>query len=812
MSLLIQDLKYAARRLHRTPVFSAFAVAILAIGIGLNVTVFAAVDAMLWRSVPFTEPERIVHIYQDSDGGEPTSTAYPAYRDIAALTGVFAGVAATRGGAASWETPDGPRDVAVEFATASYFPVLGLAPSRGRWFDAGHDTVGAELAAVVTDKAWRTRFGSDPNVIGRTIRLNNQLVTVIGIGPQGFNADGGVAAADFWLSISAVGIEGPFAIANLERRQDHWYTVKARLQPGVTIERARGELQTLATQHGELFPEIDRGRDITVFALDDVRIHPSIDPILAGSGVGLFVVAGMVLLLTCGNLGNLLLVRGLARAPELAIREALGGDRARIGRPLLLEALLLSLLGGALGLLAAIWLQDVIASVPLPPANQALDVRFDYRMVTFSIVAALATGCLFGLLPSRRSATTNVASTLRDAGRGHSAGGKSLLRGALVAAQVALSVVLVAASALLARSLINAERVDPGVDADRIAIVGTNLLQGGVNQEETGIVAAQIRERIGALPGVESVALTTRLPLAGGPTASTIVEGYELPRGTSAIEMPIAMVSPEYFSTMGIALLAGRNFAATDRRESARVVVVSETAARMFFGGDAVGRRVRPQDDSTDWREVIGVVADVKVEELQESPTPLMYWSTEQVNTGGFSVVVRTAGDPAALLGTLPRALREVRPSLPITRSGAFATHLANALAAARTSTALIAAFAALALVLATLGIYAAVSFSVERRTHEIGIRIALGASTLQLVRMVVGSSLLVAGAGVVVGLVLAMLAAQGMRALLFGVAPLDTASLTAAGLLLVAAAALAAFVPALRASRTSPLAVLRDQ
>jgi predicted permease len=651
----------------------------------------------------------------------------------------------------------------------------------------------------------------DPNVVGRAIRLNNQPVTIIGVGPQGFNGDAGAVSSDFWLSISAVGIGGPFAVANLERRQDHLYTVKARLAPGVTLERARGELQTLAAQHGEQFPEIDKGRDITVFALDEVRIHPQIDGILVGSGMGLFVVAGVVLLLACGNLGNLLLVRGLTRAPELAIREALGGDRSRVGRPLLLEALLLSLVGGALGLVFANWLQIAISSVPLPPANQSLDMRFDYRIVSFSVVAALATGCLFGLLPSRRSASTNIAGVLRDAGRAHSSASTSLLRNVLVAAQVALSVVLVAASVLLARSLVNAERVDPGVDAERIAILGTNLLQGGVPQQETSAVAAQIRERIRAVPGVESEALTIRLPLTSGFSSSTIVEGYELPRGANAIEMPFTAVSSGYFSTMGISLLAGRDFAATDRRDSAPVIIVSETTARVFFGGDAVGKRVRPQDDPDAWREVIGVVADVKVQDLQEPPTPLMYFSTEQTNPGGFSVIVRTAGDPAALLGALQSALREVRGSLPITRSEPFETHVVRALEAARTSALLAAACAALALVLASLGIYAAISFSVERRTQEIGIRTALGASTAQLVRTVVGSSMRVACIGVGIGLVLAVLAAQGMRAILFGVGPLDITSLAAAALLLIGAAGLAAFVPALRASRANPLEVLRN-
>ncbi|RPI58934.1 MAG: FtsX-like permease family protein, partial [Lysobacterales bacterium] len=552
---------------------------------------------------------------------------------------------------------------------------------------------------------WRTRFGADPAVLGRTIRLNNQLVTIIGVGPPDFNGEAGTVSTDFWLSISSVVIGGPSRVANLERRQDHWYGVKARLGPGVSVERARAELQQLAARHGEQFPEIDRGRDITLFTFDQVRVHPQIDGALTGAGVGLSVVAGIVLLLACSNLANLLLVRGFARAPELAIREALGGDRARIGRPLLIEALVLSVLGGAAGLIAAGWVQRIVSVIPLPPYNAPLDVRFDYRMVTFSVLAALATGFLFGLLPSRRSVKVGAAAALRDAGRLRSAGhGSSVLRGTLVATQVALSVVLVAATGLLARSLVNAERVDPGVDAERVAVIGTNLVQGGVAQDEATVVAEQILERIAALPGVESAALTTRLPLSNGSSASTIVEGYTLPSGANAIEFPVAGVSRAYFETMGMPLLAGRNFTVEDGPESPVVVIVNETAARLFFGGDAVGRRLRGQDNPDEWREVVGVVADSKVIDLQEQPTPLMYWSTEQIGAGAFSVVVRTPGDPASLLGALQRALRDVRPGLPVTRLEAFENHLAGALDAARATALLMGAFAGLALLLAVLG------------------------------------------------------------------------------------------------------------
>jgi putative ABC transport system permease protein len=420
---------------------------------------------------------------------------------------------------------------------------------------------------------------------------------------------------------------------------------------------------------------------------------------------------------------------------------------------------------------------------------------------------------LFGLLPSRRATRAGVAAALRDAGRTQSAGrGASLLRGTLVAVQVALSAVLVVATALLARSFVNTGRVDPGVDADRIAVIGT-IPALAVAQDGLIAIADQILERMRALPGVESAALTTRLPLtAGGGTTSTIVEGYEPPTGTNAVEMPLTIVSRGYFATMGIPLLAGRTFSDADRTTSAPVVLVNETAARAFFGGNAVGRRVRAQAVPDSWKEVVGVVADTKIADLQEQPTPMMYYANEQIGAGAFSVVVRTGGDPAALLGTLPRALREVRESLPVTRLEPFAAQVAGALTAARTSTLLMGAFAALALLLAGLGIYAAVSFAVERRSHEIGIRVALGATAARLIRMVVGESLAVAGLGIAAGLGLAVLAALGMRGILFGVAPMDAVSFVAAAVVLATAAGLAAFVPARRAAAANPSDVLRDR
>lgn len=813
MSSFFQDLRHAARRLLRSPVFSASAVVLLALGIGLNAAVFNLADTMVYRPTPYENPERIVHIYQDSDDGSPSSTAYPAYMDIAARSDVFDGVAATSPDGAVWDRGDASQPVSVTFATASYFPVLGLRPFAGQWFQEDHDRVGGEMVAVVSHKTWTAQMGADPDVIGETVRLNNQLVTLIGIGPERFNGEAGALVTDFWLSISSTPVGGPYRVTNLDRREDHWYQVKARLAPGVELPRARAAMNAVAQRMGELFPSTDQGRGITVFANDEVRFHPSVDSKILNVNVGLIVVAALVLLLACSNLANLLLVRGISRAPEIAVREALGAGRMRVMRLLLLEALLLAAAGGAAGLLLSAWVMRAVPSLPLPTPGGPLDTGFDGRVLVFGLVLTLATGIVFGLLPAIRSTRSDVASALRDEGRTGSAGRRtSLLRGGLVVVQVAISIVLVVGAGLLTRSLANAQRVDPGFDAERIAVIGTSLSQGGVAQGEFDAVRAQLLQRLRAVPGVERVAYTTRLPVSRGGTTTQEIENYRPTAGTGDVEMPFAYVSHDYFQTMGMRLVSGRVFGAEDQRGAPRGVVVNEAAAKRYWGGNAVGGRIRSQGGGEDaWLRIIGVVSDAKVNSLQEPPTPMMYFSGDQVAIGSFSLVARAAGNPASIMSALRTALRDVRPTLPVTRQLTMETYLGSTLAQSRAAAMLLGAFSLLGLLLAAVGVYAVVSFAVGRRTQELGIRAALGASSARLLRMVMGESLASVGIGLAVGLLLAIVATRGMQGMLFGVGAGDAATFLGAAVLLLLAAGLASFIPARRAARADPAHALRN-
>lgn len=812
MGTLFHDIRYAARHLARAPLFTLSAVVLLAVGIGANTAVFTVVDAVLLRPPPYDEPERVVGVYQHSDDGEPSSNAFPAYRDMTEVD-VFEAVAASSLADVVLETEDQPLPVTIEFTTASYLDVLGLAPFRGRWFSPEHDQVGSAPVAVVSHITWETRFGSDPSVVGRTVRMNGQPVTVIGVGPQGLSGSYGALVTDFWLSISATPVGGSFRVANLDRREDHWYDVKARLAAGVSVAHAQSAMDALATRMGELYPELDRGRGITVFPASAVRLHPTADAAVFSAARLLMGIVGLVLVLACANLANLLLVRGIARSGEVAVRRAFGASAQRVGRLFIAESLLLALGGGVAGVALAMWLVSMLPNVPVPPPlTSTLDVRLDLRVLLFSGGLMLVTGVLFGLAPAIRSTRADVAGTLRDETRTSSAGrGTARLRNLLVSLQVAVSLVLVLGTGLLARSLVAVQSVETGVDPDRVAFVATSLGQAGLQDTEAGVALDELIARLAAIPGVTSAGATTRLPAQPAGTTTTVVEGYDPPAGTDAVELDFAVVSPGYFQTVGLALLEGRGFSPDDVQGTQTVVIVNETAARRFWGGaDPVGRRMRAQGNPDGWRIVVGVVEDAPVSSLSEPQKPKFYFTSGQNTPSSVFLVARTDGDPSSLLPAMRDQMRAVRASLPVSRQGTLASAFGAGLSGQRFATAAMGVFALLAVLLASLGVYAVVAFSVARRSSELGIRMALGAERSGVVRMVVREVAGTVGGGLVAGIGLAALLVPQLGGVLFGVDPLDptTFALGVGVLLLVSAAA--AYMPARRAATVDPVEALR--
>jgi predicted permease len=816
MDTLRQDIRHAVRRLLRSPTFTLGAVALLAIGIGANTTVFTVVDALIFRAPPWAEPERVVRIYQDSDEGAPNTNSFPAYRDMTEFD-VFASVAATVPSffPTTWESPDGRTPVAIEYTTSSYMSVLGLDVQRGRWFGAEDDVVGATPSAVVSAATWRSRFAADPGVIGRTIQLNGYPVTIVGVGPERLTGTNAPLRTDFWVSIASTVIGGAFQVANLDRREDHWYQVLARLAPGVTIPQAQAAMDALARRHAELYPAIDTGRDITVFAAGDVRMAPGRDGDLALAGGLLAVIALSVLLLACANLANLLLVRGLDRSGEVAVRSALGAPRGRVARLFLIESLTLAVVGGAAGLLLTRWALAALPSLPLTAfLGGALELGVDARVVGFALGLMVLTGLLFGLVPAVRSARTDVSSALREDRRGSSAGRGALrLRDGLVVVQVATSLVLVLATGLIARSLIALQTADPGVAVDRVAYLTLDWTRAGVTPEASLATLQDVLARIEALPGIDRASFATRLPAQPQGSTTTEVEGYTPPAGTSAVEMPFAIVSDEYFETMGIPLATGRPFGPDDVPGGPGVsIVINETAARRYWGSTdaAMGRRMRAQGSEAWTRTVVGVVGDVPVNALGEAPAPLMYFSVRQRQVTPVYLLARTDGDPEGLLDPMRREVSAWRPGVTFNGRGTLVSHLGSTLAVPRLAARAMGAFSALALILAALGVYTVVSFAVTRRSAELGIRIALGAERSGVVWMVLREVARVVVVGLVLGVAAAALAAPRFGGMLYGVEALDpTTFATAVALMLVVAWA-AAYLPARRAARADPVQALR--
>lgn len=823
---LLLDAKQSIRRFAKSPGFTMMALLIVALGIGANAAMFSVVDAFLFRSPPWERPDEVVWIYQDSDDGDPSSTSFPAYRDMATYNELFTGVAAViPGQSARRMTDEGDaRHVTVSYVTAGYFPVLGLHPSRGSWFENRHDHPGAEPVAVVSHRTWQNSFAGDPEIIGRRVRLNGGSVTIIGVGPRGYDGVIPGLQVDFWLSISAAGpVGGDFYWATLEHREDHWFWVLARLQPQVTVEHAQAVMDLLAQRLATEFPQLNEGRDITVFPSKSVRVHPGQDSLLYPVGAVLMAVVGLVLLIACGNLANLSLARASTRTREIAVRLALGATRGRLIRHLLTESLILSLAGSGLGLLFAYWAGRALAVYQPPlPIQADIEITVDIRVLLFAIGLAVVTGMLIGLLPALRASRPDLVPSLKDsdgtlpARRSHGRVPRWLdLRNALVMLQVAVSVVLLAGAGLLVRSLINSQSVDLGFIDDGIAIMQVDVREAGYEGEAGTQLFDDLKRRVATLPGVEAAAYTTRLPVTPSGGSSTLeIEGYQPPTGTGYVEVIFAYVDPDYRKTMGIELLHGRDFTPDDRLGTESVALINEAFARRFWGtSDAVGRRYRHQGSPDSWVRIVGVVGDVKVRTPDESPTPMFYRSLGQSSGASrLTLVARVSGDPRGTLRMMRQELSQLDADVPVYQAGTMEDHLDTAMALPRAAAGMLGAFGGLALLLASMGLYAVVAFAVARRTGEIGIRIALGASGVNVVGMVIRETMLVVAIGVAAGLGLTLIATPVLESFLFNVAPSDPMTLGSVALLLGLVTLVATWLPARRAAASDPMAALRKE
>jgi predicted permease len=818
MDLLLNDFRYALRRLRQTPGFAFIAVAIMALGIGANTAIFSIVNAVLFRPQPFENPEELVEIYTTGKNSEIGATSsYPDYLDFREQKELFTDVVNYRLGMVNHAAGGASKLVLVEYVTASYFSVLGLRPQLGRAFDpATESQIGAiEPVAIISHATWQRSFGGDPSIVGTTVRFNGRSVTVVGVGPEGYGGSWVGLSVDFWLPLAAGPlIEGVISDKLYERRGSRQFFVKARLRPGVTVETARAGMDVLANRLAQEYPESNVGRKIQVFATEDVRFVPIVDQALTPVAGLLMAVVGLVLVIACSNLANLLMARASARQKEVAIRLAIGASRSQLVRQFLAESVLLALLGGVVGLLLAYWIVNLIMAFEPPlPIPVAFDFGLDERVLGFTLLLSVLTGILFGLAPSLKGSRPNLVPTLKDDAPTMGAIGRRFgLRNLLVVSQVAVSLLLLVGAGLFVRSLANAQRIDPGFETENAAIIATAVDVAGYGGEAGREFYRQFARRLEALPGVRSVALADKIPVgAAMSTRDIYVEGYELPPGQDELEVDYGVVSPEYFETLDVPILRGRGFDRRDSEAAPLVAIVSETMARRFWGsGEVIGRSFRDRGPDGPRVEIVGVARDTKVRTLGEDPRPYLYLPFEQKYQALMYFVVRTAGDPAGMPEMARRELVAVDPDIPLFEAKTMSDHLGLMLFAPRMGAALLSAFALLAVVLASLGLYGVVAYAVSRRTREVGIRVALGANRAQVVRMVVREGMMLVVAGLVSGLALAAVATRPMSNWLYGVGAGDPVTFGVAGALLAGVALLASYVPARRAAKVDPMVALR--
>jgi predicted permease len=822
MDLLLQDFRYALRRLRQTPGFASIAVAIMALGIGANTAIFSIVNAVLFRPQPFENPEELVEIYTTGRNSEIGATSsYPDYLDFREQKDLFADVLTYRLGMVNHTTEGASKLLLVEYVTASYFSVLGLRPLLGRAFDpASEGQIGAiEPVAIVSHATWQRRFGGDPSIVGKTVRLNGRAVTVVGVGPEGYGGSWVGLNVDFWLPVAAGPLveslgEGMISDNLYERRGVHMFFVKARLIPGVTVEAARAGMDVLAGRLAREYPETNEGRKIQVFASKDVRFVPIVDRALTPVAGLLMAVVGLVLVIACSNLANLLLARASAGQKEVAIRLAIGANRGQLVRQFMAESVLLAVLGGGAGLLLAYWIVNLIMAFEPPlPIPVAFDFGLDERVLGFTVILSVLTGVLFGLAPSLKGSRPNLIPTLKDDAPTMGQGGRRFgLRNLLVVSQVAVSLLLLVGAGLFVRSLANVQRIDPGFETKNAAIVATAVDVAGYSEQEGREFYRQFARRLEALPGVLSVALADKVPVGAGiSTRDVYIEGYELPPGQDDLEVDNGVVSPSYFETLDVPILRGRGFDERDGEAAPRVAVVSETMARRYWGsGDVIGRSFRLRGLDGPRVEIVGVARDTKVRTLGEDPRPYFYLAFGQTYQALAYFIIRTAGDPTRMPETVRQELVAVDPDIPLFEAKTMSDHLGLMLFAPRMGAALLSAFALLAMVLASLGLYGVVAYAVSRRTREVGIRVALGANQGQVVRMVVREGMTLVAVGLGSGLALAVVATRPMSNWLYGIGAGDPMTFGVVGALLASVAFLASYVPARRAAKVDPMVALR--
>jgi putative ABC transport system permease protein len=795
MSGLWQDVRYGARMLLKQPGFTLVAILTLALGIGANTAIFSVVNAVLLRPLPFKDAARLVLVWNngaEAAGGDRTPLAVADLLDMRSQGRSYESVGAFQNGSFNYTSGDVPEQVRGVGVTANFLSLLGVAPQLGRDFQTSDEQVGAPRTVLISDRFWRSHFDADKQVVGRSINLSGISTTIIGVMPA--NLDFPNRDVNLWRVLQ---LEQP------TRRGPYFLTGVGRLKPGVQAQQACAESLTIKSTPGNYNLDLNV-LPVNEFLFSDVR------PAL----VALLVAVTLVLLIAAVNVANLTLVRAASRLKEISIRTALGASRGRIVRRLLIESLLLAIAGGVVGTLCAFW--GVSALVQFAPENlpRVDQIKIDGFVLLWTAVVSLLTGLAFGLVPAWQGSRLNLNEVLRDGGRGSTeSAGRRRGRSVLVIAELALAVMLLTGAGLLIKSLWRLQHVDLGINPEHVLTMQMSLWgQRYEKPEQVREFSSRLIEQTRSLPGVRAAALSNSLP----PDETEFSSDFTIEGRTPAKDLPqiayFNLVSTEYFQALGIPLRGGRFFTNSDSTGSPRVIVINETLRRRFFPGeDPVGKRINLNLLEPVWTQIVGVVGDVKYNGLADDVQPAIYQPTEQAPSWGLALILKTDGaDPLSLTTAARNEISRLDPTLPVTKVSTMEQRVATAMAPSRFRTTLIALFAAVALILACVGIYGVISYSVSQRTHEIGIRIALGAQSRNVLKLVLGQGALLAVIGVILGLGGAFALTRLMAGLLFGVTPTDAAIFICVPLGLTAIALLASYLPARRATRVDPLVALR--
>jgi putative ABC transport system permease protein len=805
LETLLKDVRFGARALAKRRGFTAVAVLTLTLGIGMNTAIFSVVNAVLLRPLPYENSHDLVQIW----GTQPqldTAPMSPAnFLDWREQNRVFERVAAYTGQNFNLSGVDEPERIRATRVSADLFELLRVRPALGRTFLAEEDQYGNHRVVILSHALWQRRFGANPEILGKTLTLNDQSYVVVGVMPPDFSFPR--TTTEMWTPIA-------FSPGERGTRNTNYISVIARLRPGVTLEQARSEMEGLARRQQEQYPESNTGIGVKLISYKEQVVGATRPVLLLLLGA-----VGFVLLIACANVANLLLVRATARRKEIAIRSALGASRGRVIRQLLTESMLLALAGGGLGLLFAYWGLDLL--VALQPANipRLAELSIDRGVFLFASAISILTGIAFGLAPALQASKLDLNDAIKEGGKGTGEGGsRQRLRSLLVVSEIALSLVLLIGAGLLIKSFWRLIEVDPGFNPENTLTMAISLPTS--RYAETARQVAffeQAVERVSSLPGVEAAGVTTDIPLFGGNSTGFNVEGHPPYAPGQRPLVEYRSISPGYFRAMGITLLKGRTFSEQDRGDAPGVVIINETLARRYFpDGDPIGKRLG-FSGPTDWREVIGVARDTRNYGLEEEVKPEAYMPYTQSAPGylegsisGMILVVRTASDPQSMAAAVKREVQGLDKNQPIYNIKTMEQHLAESIAPRRFSMLLLMLFAAVAVLLAAVGLYGVMSYMVTQRTHEIGLRMALGAQARDILRLAVRQGLVLILIGIGVGLVGALALTRVMAGLLYGVGATDPMTFAAIMLLLACVSLIACYIPARRATKVDPLIALR--